>query len=104
MMEEATSSTQPANPVRDISAHLTGTDYKERNKADQHCLAIGAENSGISTSVERAVTDGILFKVAVSIVGRQKICLIDSGASRCYMSTETAALCELSLNPEILHL
>ena len=72
--------------------------------ADQHWLAIGAEHSGISTSVERVVADGILFKVAVSIAGRQRIGLIDSGASRCYMSPETTALCELSLNPEILHL
>ena len=62
MMEEATSSTQPANPVQDISAHLTDTDFKERKKADQHWLAIGVENSGISTSVERAVTDGIYSK------------------------------------------
>ena len=72
--------------------------------ADQHWLAVGAEQSGTMTSVERAVTDGILFKVAVSISGRQRIGLIDSGASRCYMSPETAALCELVLNPEILHL
>ena len=36
MPEEATSSTQPANPVRDISAHLTDTDSKECKKADQH--------------------------------------------------------------------
>ena len=97
MTEEATSSTQPANPVRDISAHLTDKDSKECKKADQHWLAIGAENSGISTSVERAVTNGILFKIAVSIAGRQRIGLIDSGASRCYMSPETAALCELAL-------
>ena len=44
MEEEATSSTQPANPVQDTSGHLTGTDYKEQKKADQHWLAIGAEN------------------------------------------------------------
>ena len=56
------------------------------------------------TSVERAVSDGILFKVAVSIAGRHRIGLIDSGASRCYMSPKTVALCELVLNPEILHL
>ena len=97
MTEEATSSTQPTNPVRDTSVHLTGTDSKKQNMADQHWLAIGAENPSILTSVERAVSDGILFKVAVSIAGRQRIGLIDSGASRCYMSSETAALCELVL-------
>ena len=94
MEEEATLSTQPANTVQDTSGHRTGTDYKEHNMADQHWLAIGAENSGILTSVERAVSDGILFKAAVSIAGRHRIGLIDSGASRCCMSPETAALCE----------
>ena len=72
--------------------------------ADQHWLAIKAENPGILTSVERAVSGGILFKVAVSIAGRHRIGLSDSGASRCYMSPKTAALCELVLNPEILDL
>ena len=72
--------------------------------AEQHWLAIGAENSDISTSVERTVSDGIFFKVGVSVAGRQRIGLIDSGASRCYLSPETATLCELVLNPKILHL
>ena len=58
----------------------------------------------MASSVVRTVTDGILFKIAVSIGGQQKIGLIDSGASRCYMSPEIAAICELQLNPEILHL
>ena len=104
MEEEATLLTQPTNTVQDTSGHRIGTNYREQSKADQHWLAIEADNSGILTSVERAVTDGMLFKVAVSISGRQRIGLIDSGASRCYMSPETAALCELMLNPEILHL
>ena len=65
---------------------------------------IEGENAGTLSSVKRAVIDGILFKVIVSISGRKKIGLIDSGASRCYMSTKTAVHCELDLNPEILHL
>ena len=56
------------------------------------------------SSVERAVVDGILFKVTVSISGQKKVGLIDLGASRCYMSPETTVHCELDLNPEILHL
>ena len=52
MEEEATPSMQPANTVQDTSVHLTGTDYKEQDMANQHWLAIGAENSGILTSVE----------------------------------------------------
>ena len=95
MEEKATLLTQPTNTVQDTSGHRIGTDYREQSKADQHWLAIGAKNPGIFTSVERALSDAILFKVAVSIAGRHRIGLIDSGASRCYMSPETATLCEL---------
>ena len=72
--------------------------------ADQPWLAIGVKQLGTMTKVERVVTNGILFQIVVSIVGRQRVGLIDSGASRCYMSPETAALCKLVLNSEILHL
>ena len=65
---------------------------------------IEAEESGILSNVERVVSDGILFKVTVSTSGRKKIGLIDSGASRCYMSPETTMHCALDLNQEILHL
>ena len=95
---------QPANPVKDASAHLTGTDGLQKNMAEQHWLAVGTDDPGMASSVARAVTNGILFKIAVSIAGRQKIGLIDSGASRCYMSLEIAAICELQSHPEILHL
>ena len=87
-----------------LSAHLTGTDELQKNMAEQHWLAVGTDDPGMASTVARAVTDGILFKIVVSIAGRQKIGLIDSGASHCYMSPETAAICELQLNPEILHL
>ena len=97
MEEIATSSTQPANLVQDTSAHLTSADYMQKIMADQHWLAIGAEYLGIISSVDRAVTDGVLFKVAVNVAGRQQVGLIDLGASRCYMSPETATLCELHL-------
>ena len=75
MVEEATSSTQLANPVQDTNVHLTGIDYeKSKHAADQHWLVIGAEQIQVSlASVERAVSDGILFKVGVSIAGRQRI-------------------------------
>ena len=79
MAEEATSLTQPANLVQDTGIHLTGTGNTKQNMADQHWLAIGAENLGILSSVERAVSDGILFKFVVSIAGRHKIGLIDQG-------------------------
>ena len=66
----ATLSTQSANPVKDASVHLTGTDALQKNKAEQHWLAVGTDNPGMASSVARAVTDGILFKTAVSIAGR----------------------------------
>ena len=104
MEEIGTSSTQPTNPVKDTSAHLTGTDYMQKKWAEQHWFAVGTEDLGIASNVERAVVDGVLFKVAVSVTGRQIIGLIDLGASRCYMSPETAAICELQLYPEALNL
>ena len=104
MEEEATSSTQPANPVQETSAHLTSSDYEKQNKADQHWLAIGVKNVGAMTSVAKFVSNGILFKVAIRITGRQRIGLIDSGASHCYMSPETIALCELLWHLEMLYL
>ena len=90
-----TLSTQPANPVKDANAHLTGADKMQKIMAEQPWLAIGTNDPGMASIVARVVTDGILFKIAISIVGRQKIGLIGSGASRCYMSPETAAICEL---------
>ena len=55
--------------------------------AEYHGI-VGIDDLGMGSSVVRAVTNGILFKIAVSIAGRQKIGLIDSGASYCYMSPE----------------
>ena len=104
MEEVAISSMQPANPVKDANAHLTGTSKVQHNMAEQHWLAGGTDNPGMASNVARVVIDGILFKTVVSIAGQQKVGLIDSGASRCYMSPETIAICELQLNPEILHL
>ena len=72
--------------------------------AEQHWLAINTNDPNMASSVARAITNGILLKIVVSIAGRQKIGLIDSGASHCYMSLEIAAIYELQLDPEILQL
>ena len=45
----------------------------------------------------------MLFKVAMRISRRRLIALIDSGASRCYITPETAANCELHLENGKLH-
>ena len=73
MEEVAISSTQPANPVKDASAHLIGIDKVQNTMAEPHWLAIGKKNPSKASSVARAVTNGILFRIVVSIVGRQKI-------------------------------
>ena len=57
-----------------------------------------------AASVGRSVSDGVLFKIAVHISGRKFTALIDSGASRCYIAPKTAAVCELHLEKERLHL
>ena len=67
MEEVATSSTQPANVVKDANVHLTGTNKSQKLMAEQHWLAVGTDDPGMASSVARAVTDGILFKIAVSI-------------------------------------
>ena len=95
MEEVAILSPQPTNPVKDASAHLASADKVQKNMGEQHWLVVGTDDPGMASSVARAITDGILFKIAVSIAGRQKIGHIDSGASCCYMSPETAAICEL---------
>ena len=60
---------QPANPVKDASAHLAGTNVLQKNMAEQHWLAVGIDDLGMASSVARAITDGILFKIAFSIAG-----------------------------------
>ena len=57
-----------------------------------------------AAKVGRNVSDGVLFKVVVCIFGRRFTSVTDLGASQCYISLEAAALCELKLEKEILHL
>ena len=64
----------------------------------QHWVAIGEDNEETAkASAGRRVSDGILFRVAVSINGRRCIALIDSGASQSYIAPDTVTLCELDL-------
>ena len=70
MEEVATSSTQPTNPVKDASVHLTSTDELQKNMAEEHWLAVGTDDPGMASHIARAVIDGILFQIAVHIAGR----------------------------------
>ena len=67
-------------------------------------MAIGEEEKSQVASAGRKITDGMLFRVAVSVAGRKCVALIDSGASQSYMAPKTVTLCELECEPAVLHL
>ena len=104
---EATATTlmQLSNEEKEIRMHPPDEELIEKAMADQHWVAIGAEDHATANaSVGRKLKDGMLFRVAVSIAGRRVIALIDSGASQSYMAPETALLCELDYEPALLYL
>ena len=74
--------------------------------ANQHWVAIGdeVEEQIMKASAGRKIKDGVLFRVSVSIAGKECIALIDSGASQSYMAPATVAHCELECEPALLHL
>ena len=72
--------------------------------AGEHCLVVGTDSTELTPSVDRIVQNDVLLRIAVNVSGRQQIALIDLGASQCYMSPEIAALCELPITKEVLHL
>ena len=102
----ATMLMQPTKNEEDKTrVHPPGEALIEEAMAAQHWVAIDAEEEKKSSaSAGRKVTDGMLFRVAVSIAGRRIIALIDSGASQSYMAPETAALCELECESAELYL
>ena len=72
--------------------------------ADQHWLIVGYDYLDKAASVGRSMFDGMFFRVAVHISSKKLIALIDSGASQCYIAPKIAAICELHLEKEKLHL
>ena len=104
--EKATSLLQPTNAGKEeTSVHLTGREILQQATTGQQWVALGEDNEAEETTiVGRKIKDGILFRVTVSVAGRQLIALIDSGASQCYMSPDTVALCELECQPAEIHL
>ena len=63
--------------------HRPGEELLEQATAGQHWAAIGeaAQEEEKMTNASRKISDGVLFRVAVSVVGRTIVALIDSGAS-----------------------
>ena len=72
--------------------------------AGRHWVAIGGDEAQETTNAGRKVQDGILFRVTVSIAGRNCVALIDSGASQSYIAPETVTLCEVECSPALVHL
>ena len=98
------STTQAATKEEKSSVPPAGAELLKEATADQHWLAVGHDYHDEAANVGRSVSDGVLFKIAVNISGRKLTALIDSGASRCYIAPEIAAICELHLEKEKLHL
>ena len=85
--------------------HRLVEDILKQAVAGQHWVAIkDAAQEEVMTNAGRNVSDGVLFRVAVSVGGRRLVALIDSGASQSYISPNTAALCEHECNPVEVHL
>ena len=70
----------------------------------QYWVAIGGEEAQQPTNVSRRIRDGVLFRGAVFIAGRNCIALIDSGAFQSYMAPEIVIVCEVECSPALVHL
>ena len=76
---------------RDLPAHVSYVDYGNSN-----CLASAvASTSGSQTGELRSHADGILFLVSVFVQGHSLTALIDSGATRCYITPDVVLQCGL---------
>ena len=103
--ETATSLLQLSNDEDRTRTHPPGEELLDKAMAAQHWVAIGEEDTNTAkASAGRKISDGMLFRVAVSIAGRRCVALIDSGASQSYIAPETVTLCELECEPAVLHL
>ena len=76
----------------------------QRSNENLYWLAVSHEPMNQVASIDRCVSDGVLFRVPARITGRPFTALIDSGASRCYISLVTATHYDLHLENEKLYL
>ncbi|MCV6575517.1 MAG: retroviral-like aspartic protease family protein, partial [Cohaesibacter sp.] len=103
--ETATSLMQLAKTVEERTRiHQPGEELLGKAMAGRHWVAIGGDEAQEMTNAGRKVIDGVLFRVTVSIAGRNCVALIDSGASQSYIAPETVTLCELGCSPALIHL
>ena len=81
-----TSTVQPPNATGVAGVHQAGEKHSTETPSPQSWIAVGDQSTDCASRMRRQVTDGMLLKLTVSISGQQVIALVDSGASRCYMS------------------
>ena len=70
----------------------------------QSWIAVGDRSTDCASRTGRQITDGVLLKLTVSIAGQRLIALVDSGASRCYISPEAVTSLGLDTSPALVHL
>ena len=86
------------------SIHYAGDQSTEKRPPPHSWIAIGERSTDCAFRTGRQVTDGVLLKLTVSIFGRQLVALVDSGASRCYISPEIVTSLGLKTSPALVHL
>ena len=79
--ETATSLLQLAKTVEERTGVINLVKNYWESNGGRHWVAIGGDEAQETTNAGRKVQDGILFRVTVSIAGRNCAALIDSGAS-----------------------
>ena len=106
-LRSATTETQTVQPTTTQGEagvrQASGTSTSERQPR-QSWIAVGARSTNCASRNARSVTDGVLLKLAVSIAGRELVALIDSGASRCYISPEAVSNLGLQTTSVLVHL
>ena len=84
--------------------HQAGDQSTEERPPPRSWIAVGDRSTDCVSRTGRQVTDGVLLKLTVSISGRRLVALVDSRASRCYISPETVTSLGLETSPALVHL
>ena len=103
-VDAETQTAQPPTVMGGTGAHQAGDQTSVQTPPSRSWIAVGDRSTDCASRTVRQVTDGLLLKLAVSIAGRRLVALVDSGASRCYMSPETVTSLGLLTSPALVHL
>ena len=83
-----TQTAQPTTEQGGSGAHQASDQHALERPPPRSWIAVGNRSTNCTSRTGRQVTDGVLLKLTASILGQQLIALVDSGASRCYISPE----------------